>query len=156
MESNLDAQQSTQVKSSTKPGKALTDIRDICEESIYDFVSEKVRLELEKRGKYDFEGRLPSQFETRPIYTNDNGDKYLGQWNPATGKREGQGITVWANNGEIYEGYYKNGQRNGRGRYIYYNGNVYEGEWKDDKRYGYGVWTGVNRNAYKGHYKNDL
>ena len=156
MESSSDAQQSTQVNSSTKPSQVWADIRHICGENIYDCVSDKGRLELAKRGKHDFKGWPPQQFETRPIHKFDNGDKYLGQWNPATGKIEGQGIYVWANNGDIYEGYYKNNLRNGRGRCMFYDGGVYEGEWKDDKRYGYGVWTGVNRNAYKGHYKNDL
>ena len=78
--------------------------------------------------------------ETRPIHTFIDGNKYQGQWNPATNKFEGQGIFVWSNDGSIYEGYYRNGMRNGRGRYIYYNGDVYEGAWRDDKRHGTGKW----------------
>ena len=45
--------------------------------------------------------------ETRPIRAFVDGSKYLGQFNPETGKKEGQGITVWGDDGAIYEGYYR-------------------------------------------------
>ena len=64
---------------------------------------------------------------------------------------EGQGIYVWAHNGQIYEGYYKNGMRNGRGRYIYQNGNMYEGEWKDDRMHGRGKYITGDGSEFDGY-----
>jgi len=37
------------------------------------------------------------------------------------------------NNGNVYEGEWKNDKRNGQGKIIYKNCDIYEGEWKDDK-----------------------
>jgi len=43
-------------------------------------------------------------------------------------------------NGDIYEGEWKDDQKNGYGIYIHANGDVYEGEWRDGKRHGYGTY----------------
>ena len=139
MESYSSFQQSIS-KPSYRPSQALVDIRYIGEENIYDCINENARVVIAKLGRHDFRGRPPVMLETRPIHTFIDGNKYQGQWNPATNKFEGQGIFVWSNDGSIYEGYYRNGMRNGRGRYIYYNGDVYEGAWRDDKRHGTGKW----------------
>jgi hypothetical protein len=41
----------------------------------------------------------------------------------------------------MYEGYWVDGQANGRGRLIHADGDVYEGGWKNDKAHGYGIYT---------------
>ena len=33
-------------------------------------------------------------------------------------------------NGDIYDGYFTDGIREGRGKYFYVNGDKYDGEWK--------------------------
>ena len=38
------------------------------------------------------------------------------------------GIYIWPD-GTRYDGFWKNGKRDGLGRYVYANGNVYEGNW---------------------------
>ena len=38
--------------------------------------------------------------------------------------------------GDLYEGYWKDGKREGKGRMFYYDGSTYEGEWKAD------TWNG--------------
>ncbi len=40
--------------------------------------------------------------------------------------------------GSRYEGYKKNGLRNGRGKFFYQDGGFYDGNWKDDKMHGFG------------------
>lgn len=40
--------------------------------------------------------------------------------------------------GDLFEGYFINGKKNGRGKYTWANGDVYDGMWKDDKRTGRG------------------
>ena len=68
--------------------------------------------------KYNFGKKPPIGPQIRPIHTFHNGDKYLGQWNVKTNRIEGQGVYVWAHSCDLYEGYYKNGYRNGKGRLI--------------------------------------
>jgi len=46
--------------------------------------------------------------------------------NSNTGKKDGRGIQTWID-GSFYEGYWKNGMSNGRGRLIHSIGDVYEG-----------------------------
>ena len=40
--------------------------------------------------------------------------------------------------GDLFEGYFINGKKNGRGKYIWANGNVYDGNWVDGKCTGKG------------------
>ena len=49
----------------------------------------------------------------------------------------GKGKYVYAN-GDIYEGDFVNGKREGQGTYTNKYGNYYTGEWKNDKQNGYG------------------
>ncbi|KAJ1563524.1 hypothetical protein HK096_000583, partial [Nowakowskiella sp. JEL0078] len=62
-----------------------------------------------------------------------NGDVYEGIYQ--NGKRNGQGSYVWKN------GQFENGKRHGSGSYTYANGDVYEGSWKNDLKHGKGVYT---------------
>jgi hypothetical protein len=41
----------------------------------------------------------------------------------------------------MYEGYWKNGKANGKGRLIHADGDVYLGLWKDDKADGFGIYS---------------
>ena len=41
--------------------------------------------------------------------------------------RHGYGIQVWPD-GKKYEGYWRNGERSGRGRLVYPEGDVYDGK----------------------------
>ena len=103
---------------------------------------------------------------------------YFGQLKKAVEVQEGIGIAVYRN-GDIYEGYWKDGKRNGKGRYIFNNkkyfigdskdgkwhgygvmyfedGNRYEGKWKDNKFHGKGVSYATNGDRYDGEYRNNL
>ena len=41
-------------------------------------------------------------------------------------------------NGDVYEGNWKDGKKNGKGKYTYTDGTVYEGDWKDGSKNGKG------------------
>jgi hypothetical protein len=56
---------------------------------------------------------------------------YVGEWNERD-QQHGKGVQVWAD-GSKYEGYWKHGMANGRGRLTQPNGQIYEGLWVDDK-----------------------
>lgn len=55
--------------------------------------------------------------------------------------------------GDLFEGYFINGKKNGRGKYTWANGDVYDGMWKDDKRTGRGRITWSNGDTYEGEWK---
>jgi len=45
-----------------------------------------------------------------------NGDFYEGEWK--NGKKEGKGIKSFVDRGEIYEGYFLEGDYHGKGKYV--------------------------------------
>ena len=123
-----------------------------------------------------------NKLETREMHTFDNGDMYLGQWNPDTGKPEGYGVVTHKKTGAIYEGdflagrkhgkgklYFGNGELSGgyfegtydqgyaegKGKLVYPDGKVYEGDVHKDMKHGKGVDTWPNGNRYEGNYEHD-
>ena len=80
-------------------------------------------------------------------YTYENGEIYDGEWKD--GKYNGQGTYSYAN-GEIYDGEWKDGMWNGKGRYCFENGNVYVGDFRDYRMHGQGVFTTPDGANYVG------
>lgn len=70
--------------------------------------------------------------------------------------------TLFSSQGEcryakgVYQGEWKQGRRDGKGRMEYPSGNVYDGEWKDNAKQGYGTmkWTTKNE-EYEGEWDNN-
>ena len=98
------------------------------------------------------------------IYTNEIKEYYNGEYRGImlNNKREIKGIMIY-NNGEKYDGEWRNDKRNGKGIFIsahYYNcknhiGMKYEGDFKDDKFEGYGIAIYSNGDKYEGEWKNN-
>jgi hypothetical protein len=64
-----------------------------------------------------------------------NGDIYEGEWK--NGKRDGKGTIIYGNGefkGDKYVGDWLNDIKNGEGIYYYAIGDKYYGEWKDGQR----------------------
>ena len=57
--------------------------------------------------------------------------------------------------GDLFEGYFLNGKKNGRGKYIWANGNVYDGNWVDGKCTGKGKVTWSNGASFDGEWKDN-
>jgi len=75
----------------------------------------------------------------------NNGDRYEGEWK--NNKKEGRGIYYLGDGefkGDRYEGDYKNGKAEEKGIYYYANGDRYEGEFKNGKREGKGIYYFAN------------
>ena len=70
--------------------------------------------------------------------TQEDGYKYEGEWLRGKNIKQGKGIEVGPM-GTIYEGYYVNNKRYGRGRLIG-DGTRYVGQWLNDKRHGDGKY----------------
>lgn len=81
---------------------------------------------------------------------HENGDKYEGEYKD--NKRNGKG-TYYHANGDRYEGEWINGKKCGKGVLYYANGDKYDGEWENDERSGKGSLTYVNGNRYEGGWK---
>lgn len=87
-----------------------------------------------------------------------NGDPVQGQsirWDGACLDRKatGKGTAQWYLNGKPdgrYEGEYKEGKRNGKGRMVSVDGSHYEGEWKDNHPNGNGSFTWADGSHYEG------
>lgn len=75
-----------------------------------------------------------------------NGDYYEGEWKKGT--PNGKGKMIYAN-GDIYVGQWIFGEIEGQGSMTYKNGNYYEGEWKKGEYYGKGLLKS-NGVTYKG------
>ena len=62
-------------------------------------------------------------------------DGYEGERN-AAGEYEGQGSFRYLETGDLYEGHWRRGRKDGYGVYKYANGVVYEGHWRADLKHG--------------------
>jgi len=56
---------------------------------------------------------------------------------------------------ELYDGDFKGGKRNGKGKLMCANGDVYDGDWRDDKRNGKGKYTWADGDVYDGEWRDD-
>ena len=80
------------------------------------------------------------------------GGQYDGDLN-SRGERHGFGTFV-ADNGNEYEGDWKNDKREGHGKAKYNTGDVYIGNWKKCKRHGQGTMYIENGDIYEGGWTN--
>lgn len=91
-------------------------------------------------------------FNGSGTYKFENGDVYDGQWRE--GKPHGQGKYEFAN-GDRYMGLFQEGKRNGTGKYTWAKGGRYTGNWLNDKRDGFGEFQWPNSATYRGYWKDD-
>jgi hypothetical protein len=69
------------------------------------------------------------------VVTFSDGAIYEGEWR--NGRKEGKGKMIFSKGG-VYEGDWRKDQREGKGKRIYADGTVYEGDWVNDKLEGKG------------------
>lgn len=85
--------------------------------------------------------------------TYPNGDTYEGMYHQDqrhTGSS--QGIYKWSD-GRIFQGDFKNDQRNGHGVYKWPDGSNYEGGFQEGQRHGEGTYTLHDENVYTGEWR---
>ena len=82
----------------------------------------------------------------------ENGDVYEGEWK--NGKRHGQGIYTWAQ-GDLYTGPWRKNKRHGHGVFVWSDGRLYDGEYNMGKREGKGIFTWPYGAKYEGEYKDN-
>ncbi|XP_069725948.1 radial spoke head 10 homolog B2-like [Phaenicophaeus curvirostris] len=88
--------------------------------------------------------------------------EYMGQW--VYGIQHGYGTHEWFLERmpesqyllrNTYAGEFVNGDRHGRGKFIYANGAVYDGEWVCNKKHGKGKFVFQNGRVYEGEFMDD-
>ena len=91
----------------------------------------------------------------------DKGEKYTGQWD--NNLQNGFGIHIWYDSNQEmkyfrdrYVGQWKDGKRDGNGKFFYSTGNIYEGYWKNNKKEGFGILYFQDRTKYIGNFKDDI
>jgi hypothetical protein len=84
------------------------------------------------------------------VNDSDISNEYFG--NCVNGLAQGKGK---AKGKDTYEGDFKQGNKSGRGVYIWSNGDRYEGGFLDDRMNGMGVYNFVDGSTYVGEYKSD-
>lgn len=83
----------------------------------------------------------------------ENGDKYEGYWR--NGVMNGQGVYIWKKKA-WYKGDFLNGAIHGKGVKKFPDGGVYEGGFNLGKMHGFGKMTFANGDAYEGNWASDL
>ena len=84
----------------------------------------------------------------RMIYSNENSQTYVGSWKDNF--QHGQG-TLTDDSGNCYKGGWHMSQQAGYGRQVYSNGDIYEGRWQQGKKNGQGkiIWSVTEKNQNK-------
>ena len=93
--------------------------------------------------------------DVRKLESNETHKKHDGVWKGKLNKENlphGYGVRDW-DDGNIYEGQAKNGNRHGQGKMTYADGDVYEGNWRDDDIHGQGKMTYADGDVYEGTWK---
>ena len=87
------------------------------------------------------------------LVEGDEKTSYSGYFQ--AGKREGQGLQVFAS-GDTYQGpWYQDVMHGEGGKYSYAGGDCYEGSWMGGQREGWGVHRYANGDIYEGHWQQD-
>ena len=87
------------------------------------------------------------------IFRWDNGSLYDGQWK--NGNREGFGIYIWADGG-VYDGLFSQNQIDIHGTMVWPNGNIYIGDFEQGTKSGYGtLYNSKGIILYQGKWKYD-
>ncbi len=103
--------------------------------------------------EYEGERNSFNRFHGKGKFTSGRGEVYDGQW--VDGSREGQGVETTPE-GDRYEGNWSNNQENGKGKKTWANGDVYDGQWVAGKMQGDGTFTSARGERYSGGFANNL
>lgn len=104
-------------------------------------------------GIYEGEVSFTGKMHGKGVFTYNNGNKYEGSFKE--GVKHGSGVFTWAN-GDLYKGEFENDLRCGYGVYTSQNGNKYDGEWKDNLKNGHGIFYYSNGDRFDGYFLNSL
>ncbi len=90
------------------------------------------------------------------LFKYKNGEYFSGNFE--NGSPNGEGVHRYRPASELweYEGTFRDGKFDGKGKQTFKNGDIYEGEWMDGKRNGFGIMTKANGESYERFFKDDV
>ena len=84
------------------------------------------------------------------VFNYENGDKYDGEWKD--NKKDGYGTYSYSN-GDMFDGYFVAGKRHGKGHYVYAGSNEsYKGTYQEGLMHGYGHYKYADGAYYEGYF----
>lgn len=106
-----------------------------------------------ENGKANGHGRFKKHKDSEKRYNKDEMHEfnYTGEWKD--NKPDGLGKQL--ENGQMYDGDFKQGIKEGQGTQEYRDGSIYVGAWKNNQKHGYGKMKYGNGDLYKGYFVND-
>lgn len=114
-----------------------------------------------KNNKIEYSNGWVYVGETKELLPNGKGkltmnsESYEGDF--VDGEMTGYGTYIYSSIiGDRYEGFMKNGKRDGTGKYTWADGSTYEGGYKNDVKDGEGTFKWADGSSYSGNYKNDV
>ena len=102
-----------------------------------------------KNGLYEGEVNAHNKPHGHGKCTYNDGDVYEGEWK--NGKKHGQGVYTFSE-GDRHEGMWRNDEMNGYGKYFWDDGSVYEGQFRDGVIDGKGTITWEDGESYSGYF----
>ncbi|CRH01310.1 conserved Plasmodium protein, unknown function [Plasmodium relictum] len=84
--------------------------------------------------------------------TLSDGSVYTGTM--LDNKLHGRGVLKYVN-GDVYEGEFSNGKKEGKGKWTDKEGNSYDGYWKEDRKHGEGVYKTFDGLIFEGSFNNN-
>jgi hypothetical protein len=130
-------------------------------ELIFDnLIDEAPKPIIEENSQYKFVGHKKNNGEIIGFFHGkgsieyfESGCKYDGEFKD--GEKSGKGTFIWPD-GQKYEGDFLNDYLHGKGTYIWPSGQQYIGDWIKGKRKGKGILTLANGQRYEGDFLNDI
>ena len=97
------------------------------------------------------ESKSSRNFTGRATAYYENGDIYDGEY--VEGIRNGKGIYRYGQSKHMYEGGWEDNMRSGIGKMQYFGVGDYQGYWENNRMHGEGQFTYKNGDVYSGWYK---
>ena len=113
----------------------------------------KARAEEEARLRAEEEAKRPKMATIRIKSNKISGLEARYEGFVSNGVPDGHGVAYY-DNGDVYDGEWKGGKKEGQGTYTWPNEVRYEGNWVDDSMSGLGVFHYPNGNRFEGEFRN--
>ena len=122
-----------------------------CCDNLKNFIASLPPIDFKRKRPSD----LNSSLEFKPFHKTKNGCIYQGEVDKQTGLFEGLGALTKPE-GSFYQGWWKQGKKNGYGREVSANYTVYVGNFNQNCKCEYGELSHYDGRLYKGTFLNGL
>ena len=118
------------------------------------YLNKKVIEEINKQNSNDDAPPLVSN-ENKIVTMMTEDGKYIGEVKKGKPNGREKLFYIGSYDGDLYEGDFKDGEPDGKGKYTHKNGNIYDGDFVKDKAHGRGIFYCRNGDRYEGEFFKD-